>query len=518
MVESIMYFGIGFLFATIVAVALIPLVHSRAVRLTVRRLEHSIPQSMAEVQADKDALRAEFAMSTRRLEITIDELKNKYTNALTELGKMGDAVNRLKIEREAQKIEVAALEAEVVMLNDRLTAAGKEIEAVRSRIPADDVVSVVPKEWPVHEETQTGALVNDAADARASDQRIELAGDGTDVCARLQAAESSIRVSRRPSNFKNDRVARGRPSIGIRTSSNLARLVIAALISVGAAFAWHAEGTKEIIRRVSSLGSFLPMSTTKSPLDVDVAAKQPGSTSAHQVSAQDVELPQPASIIPTPPVPAAAAISPEHSAEPLTAKQEQLSDELQAVEQDIKQKTSSAPLQNSTTTAQSRPTPLEGWTLREVTNGTAVLEGPTGIWRVTRGDTLPGVGKVESYIRSNGQWVVATSSGLISMPVRQNTSSPPLQSDTKLTPTPEMNPKTIEGWTLREVTNGTAVLQGPTGILRVTLGDTVAGLGKVTAIVRWGKGWVVATSAGYCASAPPEHADGICKPYSGTPH
>jgi hypothetical protein len=332
-------------------------------------------------------------------------------------------------------------------------------------------------------------------------------------------------VSRRPSNFKNDRVARDRPSIGIRTSSNLARLFIAALIIVGAAFAWHAEGAKEIIRRVSSLGSLLSVSSTKSPLDVDVAAKQPDSTSAHQVSAQDAGLPQPAPIITTPPAPEAAAVSPEHSAdspehsaEPLTAKQEQLSDELQAVEQGIKQKTSSAPLQNSTTTPQSIPTPLEGWTLREVTNGTAVLEGPTGIWRVTPGDTLPGVGKVESYIRSNGLWVVATSRGLISMPVRQDTSSPPLQSDTKLTPTPETNPKTIEGWTLREVTNGTAVLQGPTGILRVTLGDTVAGLGKVTAIVRWGKGWVVATTAGYCTSAPPEHADGICKPYSGTPH
>jgi len=29
--------------------------------------------------------------------------------------------------------------------------------------------------------------------------------------------------------------------------------------------------------------------------------------------------------------------------------------------------------------------------LREVTNGTAALEGPNGIWRVKRGDTVPGV-------------------------------------------------------------------------------------------------------------------------------
>ena len=35
--------------------------------------------------------------------------------------------------------------------------------------------------------------------------------------------------------------------------------------------------------------------------------------------------------------------------------------------------------------------------LREVINGTAVLEGPNGIWRVKRGDTVPGVGRVESY-------------------------------------------------------------------------------------------------------------------------
>ena len=148
MIEAIMYFGIGFLLATLVAVALIPFVHSRAVRLTTRRLETFIPQSMAEIQAGKDALRAEFAMSTRRLEITIDGLKNRETNQLAELGKNRDAVNRLKIEREAQKVEVAALKAELDTLKDRLTAAGKEFERERGRRHADDRISLASKEWP----------------------------------------------------------------------------------------------------------------------------------------------------------------------------------------------------------------------------------------------------------------------------------------------------------------------------------------------------------------------------------
>ena len=65
---------------------------------------------------------------------------------------------------------------------------------------------------------------------------------------------------------------------------------------------------------------------------------------------------------------------------------------------------------------ETRPTTIEGWTLREVTNGTAVLEGPNGTWRVTRGDTVPGVGRIESIFRWGNRLMVATSSGLISTP------------------------------------------------------------------------------------------------------
>ncbi len=60
MIELIMYFGIGFLTASLLALVSIPLVHTRAVRLTMRRVQAGIPLSMAEIQADKDHLRAEF--------------------------------------------------------------------------------------------------------------------------------------------------------------------------------------------------------------------------------------------------------------------------------------------------------------------------------------------------------------------------------------------------------------------------------------------------------------------------
>ena len=65
MIEPIMYLAIGFLVSMLFGLMIVPLVHNRAVRLTTKRMEAATPLSMAEIQADKDQLRAEFAMSAR---------------------------------------------------------------------------------------------------------------------------------------------------------------------------------------------------------------------------------------------------------------------------------------------------------------------------------------------------------------------------------------------------------------------------------------------------------------------
>jgi hypothetical protein len=65
---------------------------------------------------------------------------------------------------------------------------------------------------------------------------------------------------------------------------------------------------------------------------------------------------------------------------------------------------------------ETRPTTIEGWTVREVRGGTAVLEGPDGVWTVTRGDTVPRVGRIDSIVRWGNLWIVATANGLIATP------------------------------------------------------------------------------------------------------
>src|SRR6185369_11209682 len=104
MIEPIMYLAIGFLVSMLFGLMIVPLVHNRAVRLTTRRLEAATPLSMAEIQADKDQLRAE-------------------------LGKKSDAINRIKIELGEKNATIFSLEAREKVVNEQLRATEEEFAA-----------------------------------------------------------------------------------------------------------------------------------------------------------------------------------------------------------------------------------------------------------------------------------------------------------------------------------------------------------------------------------------------------
>ena len=66
--------------------------------------------------------------------------------------------------------------------------------------------------------------------------------------------------------------------------------------------------------------------------------------------------------------------------------------------------------------AETKPTTIEGWTVLDVRGGTAVLEGPDGVRTAARGDTVPGIGRIDSIVRWGNRWIVATANGLIATP------------------------------------------------------------------------------------------------------
>jgi chromosome segregation ATPase len=201
MIEPIMYFGIGFLAAALLGLLFVPLVHNRAVRLTMRRLEAATPLSIAEIRADKDQLRAEFAMSTRRLEMSVEQMKAKTTSQLAELGKKSDAINQLKKELGDKTSAMFALDARDKALRDQLRATEEEFELKSSALrEAERALS--------DKEAELAKLVAELGERSilADSQRVELAALRTQV----EAMKASVADYERAVKETEERLARER--------------------------------------------------------------------------------------------------------------------------------------------------------------------------------------------------------------------------------------------------------------------------------------------------------------------
>ena len=138
MVQSFLFFALGFLCAGFLALMIAPAIWRRAVALTRRRIEASIPLTQTEIQADKDRIRAEFAMSARRLEMSVKALREKTAEQLVEINRGREALKGLAVERMDKNQALSELgakgemlrqrEGELQLLSDRLKETERKLE------------------------------------------------------------------------------------------------------------------------------------------------------------------------------------------------------------------------------------------------------------------------------------------------------------------------------------------------------------------------------------------------------
>jgi len=137
-VENIMYFALGLLIAGLVALMIMPAIWRRAVRLTKKRIEAATPMTMAEFRADKDQLRAEFALSTRRLEMNVEQLRRRLAEQVGDINRKKIDVAQLKTERDQHLLAVRELEEREGELRTRLLELEKETTDLTQRLRMRD--------------------------------------------------------------------------------------------------------------------------------------------------------------------------------------------------------------------------------------------------------------------------------------------------------------------------------------------------------------------------------------------
>ena len=176
--EAVLYFVLGFLSAGLLALMISPAIWNRAVVLTKRKIESSVPLTLNEIQADKDQLRAEFAMSTRRLEMSVDELRNKASAQLAEISRKRDELSRYDAEKAERLAQIREVEAKTVELNRKLEEREMLLEETKRR---HDKL----QEQYVETLEQLSEMRNQLADKddELTSQRIEIAARDTRIDA-----------------------------------------------------------------------------------------------------------------------------------------------------------------------------------------------------------------------------------------------------------------------------------------------------------------------------------------------
>ena len=109
MIEQAIFFALGILVAGLLGLIILPALWWRAVRLSTRRLEMQVPLSMDEVLAERDLLRAEFALAQNRLEKALERERAALVETQAQLG----AAHLLLDDRSAASAQLSVLEEEV---------------------------------------------------------------------------------------------------------------------------------------------------------------------------------------------------------------------------------------------------------------------------------------------------------------------------------------------------------------------------------------------------------------------
>src|SRR5438045_52609 len=99
----VMLAGLGFLTAALLTVFLSPLYRRRVARLTTDALKRSMPLTESEIRADKDRLRAEYAIRIHKLEMRVEEAADASARQMVELNRRDAAISGLETELSGQR-------------------------------------------------------------------------------------------------------------------------------------------------------------------------------------------------------------------------------------------------------------------------------------------------------------------------------------------------------------------------------------------------------------------------------
>ena len=199
--QSSLVFVLGFLSAGFIALIVAPMVWRRAVALTKKRIEASVPLTLTEIQADKDRMRAEFAMATRRLEINFKNFREKAAAQIVEINRNREELKQLMAERTERHEALQRLEVQAGEMRVELRRREDELQLLTEKLEqAENLL-----EQRASETEKLGRMYDDATFA-ASNRQVEIASRESEI-EKLNNDMATLRSERREIDRRSQEIA-----------------------------------------------------------------------------------------------------------------------------------------------------------------------------------------------------------------------------------------------------------------------------------------------------------------------
>lgn len=216
-IETIMLFALGFILAALIAMFLGRGLWNYGVKIGQRRMQKLSPLSITEVQADRDRLRAEYAVMTRKLELRLDDLKDRMAEQMAEVSRNKtriedlhgeiDERDQLLAERES---ESANLKAKFEPLETELAARTASIqqlkEQLRNKSEQSENAQRELVQLRLQLEEKEGTIAELEAKAAAAEHQTEVERAITDKVAHLSKLTETIQEHKNNLNSQQEEI------------------------------------------------------------------------------------------------------------------------------------------------------------------------------------------------------------------------------------------------------------------------------------------------------------------------
>lgn len=139
--ETLMLVILGFALAALIALFIGRFAWGLALRLGARRMQRQVPSTVAELQSERDRLRAEYAMLSRKLEQRFSDIKMRMAEQMAEVSRNRNRVETLTgevkkrdAELETWQAKAAGLEAQLADITRANVELGEEIGRLNTEI------------------------------------------------------------------------------------------------------------------------------------------------------------------------------------------------------------------------------------------------------------------------------------------------------------------------------------------------------------------------------------------------